>query len=396
MKIKLFKLYNQIKHYEWGSMDLIPQFTGMENKDMRPCAEMWMGTHLSPSQVLLDGKMVSLAQAIGRELPFILKLLAVEKPLSIQAHPNKAQAQEGFERENRAGIPIDAHERNYKDANHKPEIICALSAFTMMAGFREPGNIYISMKEFMTEAPQLKEIITPLLSALESDSLAIFLNSLFKISRSELEYLSALISALIIEKKISETENLSAEQLRLMKNFAAQYPADAAVLSPLYLNIVTIQKGQAVFIPDGILHSYVHGFGIELMSSSDNVLRGGLTPKYIDIVELMKILKFSAYMPKVLSPGSGAFCYPSPCDDFTLSFYSGAASSGAYGSGGNNILSKNTNSICLVTEGELNAAGVAFKKGESFFVSSGSEDVVFSGNYAFFAAAAKKEAARTL
>jgi len=174
MGTKLYKLYNPIKHYEWGSMKLIPQFVGMDNKDMRPCAEMWMGTHLSPSQVLIDGKMTSLTQIAGRELPFLFKVLAVEKPLSIQAHPNKEQAREGFDTENKAGIPVEAPGRNYKDTNHKPEIICALSPFTMMAGFRDPGNIYLSLKAFVSAVPQLKDIITPLMRALESDSLAIF------------------------------------------------------------------------------------------------------------------------------------------------------------------------------------------------------------------------------
>jgi len=384
MEIKLFKLYNHIKHYEWGSMDLIPQFTGIENKDMRPCAEMWMGTHLSPSQVEKDGKRISLTQAVGKELPFLFKLLAVEKPLSIQAHPDKEQAREGFERENNANIPIDAHERNYKDKNHKPEIICALTPFTMMAGFREAGNIYLSLKAFMTEAPQLKEIITPLLRALESDSLAIFFNVLFHISKSECEYLASFIR----EREIRETENLSSGQLRLMKKLAEEYPADAAVLSPLYLNILTIQKGQAVYIPAGVLHAYIYGFGVELMASSDNVLRGGLTPKHIDIIELMKILKFSAFVPQVLSPGSGVFCYPSPCDDFSLSSISANGDNG-----GKNILSKNTGFICLVTEGELVITDVTFKKGESFFVFS-DEDIVLSGNYVVFAAAEKDKAAQ--
>jgi mannose-6-phosphate isomerase len=394
MSVKLFKLYNQIKHYEWGSMDLIPQFTGAQNKDMRPCAEMWMGTHLSPSQVQQDGKMISLTQAVGTELPFLFKLLAVEKPLSIQAHPNKTQAREGFDRENNAGIPIDSHERNYKDTNHKPEIICALSPFTMMAGFREAGNIYLSLKAFVSEVPQLKEIITPLMRALESDSIAIFFNVLFHITKSEREYLSAFIT----EREIPGTENLSTEQLGLMKDFAAQYPADAAVLSPLYLNVITIQKGQAVYIPDGILHSYIRGFGIELMSSSDNVLRGGLTPKHIDIVELMKILRFSAYFPNVLSPSSRAFCYSSTNDDFSLSYISGGDDFG--GDGGINTIPKNSGVICLVSEGELRVAGAVFKKGESFFISSESEDIVLNGNYAVFAAAAtaaarKDEGAQT-
>jgi mannose-6-phosphate isomerase len=385
MGINLFKLYNPVKHYEWGSMDLIPKFTGIENKDKRPCAEMWMGTHLSPSQVKQDGKMISLTQAAGRELPFLFKMLAVEKPLSIQAHPNKEQAKEGFERENKAGLPIEAPERNYKDTNHKPEIICALSPFTMMAGFRDPGDIFLSLKAFVSGAPQLKDIITPLMRALGSDSIAIFFNVLFHITKSEREYLGAFIK----NNEIHETENLSSVRISLMKKFTAEYPADAAVLSPLYLNIITIKKGQAVYIPDGILHAYIHGFGLELMASSDNVLRGGLTPKHINIVELMKIVKFAAFTPKILSPGSRAFCYPSPCDDFTLSFMSDEGDNGDEDDGGKNMLIKNSSYLCIVTEGKLEIAGKSFKKGESFYVSSDSEDIVLSGNYSVFAAAEK-------
>jgi len=384
MGIKLFKLYNPIKHYEWGSMDLLPRFIGIENKDKRPYAEMWMGTHLSPSQVQKDGKMTSLTQAAGTELPFLFKVLAVEKPLSIQAHPDKEQAKEGFERENKAGIPIDAPERNYKDTNHKPEIICALSPFTMMAGFRDAGNIYLSLKAFVSGANQLKDIITPLTRSLESDSIAIFFNVLFHITESEREYLCDFIK----NNEIRETENLSSEQITLMKKFCVEYPSDAAVLSPLYLNILTIQKGQAVYIPAGILHAYVQGFGIELMASSDNVLRGGLTSKHINIVELMKILKFTAFTPKILSPGAGAFCYPSPCDDFILSFMSDDNNGG-----GKNILSNNTSFICLVTEGELNIEGAVFKKGESFFISSDNEDIELTGNYSVFTAAEKVKTA---
>jgi mannose-6-phosphate isomerase len=191
---------------------------------------------------------------------------------------------------------------------------------------------------------------------------------------------------------MNEIENLSSEQIQLMKKFTKEYPADAAVLSPLYLNVITIQEGQAVYIPDGILHSYIHGFGIELMASSDNVLRGGLTHKHINIVELMKIVKFSAYNPRILSPGTVAFCYPSPCDDFILSFMNGVGD--ADGSC-QNILSGNSCHICLVTEGELLVAGNTFKKGESFFVSSDSEDIVLSGNYSVFAAAEKIKAAKS-
>ncbi|MDR1837736.1 MAG: mannose-6-phosphate isomerase, class I [Treponema sp.] len=376
----IYKLRNQIKHYEWGSPHLIPEFLGLENGSTNagakiPYAEMWMGTHTgAPSQAEIGGKLVNLSELSGG-LPFLFKLIAVEKPLSIQAHPNKEKAAEGFRQEEEAGLAIRAPTRNFKDTNHKPEMLCALSPFTLMAGFREFADIEKSLEDFLALLPQFKEIISPLFRALNTGSLAVFFRILFNLSKLEREYLSSMIS----EKEAGDV--MAPQQWNLIKYFAAQYPEDPAILSPLYLNLITLQAGQVVFIPDGILHAYISGFGIELMANSDNVLRGGLTPKYIDIPKLMSILNFFPFMPPVFSPDSTSrFRYPVQCEDFSLSFLC---------SGGEKNIIENGPAICIVTEGEVLANGIKYKKGESFFISrsSGTEPVVLDGNYFLFAAA---------
>jgi len=319
---KIYKLSNQIKHYEWGSPSFIPRLLNIENDGNEPYAEMWMGTHKSaPSKVIDNGNAVNLEDIAG-ELPFLFKLIAVEKPLSIQVHPNKQQAMEGYERENKAGIPIDAPSRNYKDPNKKSEIICAVTPFTLMAGFKEPEMIIASLGDF------------------------------------------------------------SPEQEKLIKNLESQYPNDGAIYAPLYFNIVTLEPFQAVYIPCGVPHSYISGFGIELMDSSDNVLRGGLTGKHVDIDELMKILKPDPFLPEVITPDSNSRFYY-PCsgtigDDFSLSLIRGRAQTLE--------INQTENAICVVTEGELNIDNMSFKKGESFFISGGESQLKLEGTFSLFTA----------
>ena len=374
MTASLYRLYNQIKYYEWGSPELIPQFLDIENKEGIPFAEMWMGTHSgAPSQVQSGESLISLSQLIGAPLPFLFKLLAAEKPLSIQAHPNPAQATEGFNREEKSGIALDDSRRNYRDSNHKPEILCAISPFTVMAGFREPAEIKNALEAFLTAAP-LREAFSPLLRSLETGSLSVFFRSLYELSKQQREN----ICAFLLENVtcVSIRQNL----WKLMRDFAAEYPEDAAVLSPLYLNVFTLEPRQAVFIPAGVLHSYISGFGVELMASSDNVLRGGLTPKYVDIPELVNILDFNPFMPPVFSPDSKSFFrYPSPCKEFSLSLISGG--------GEKKVFPESGPAICLVSEGEIHAGSETFKKGESFFVpKTENTSLVFGGNYSLFAA----------
>jgi mannose-6-phosphate isomerase len=378
MRTNVYKLYNQIKHYEWGSNELIPQFLNLENRKGIPYAEMWMGTHIgAPSQVELDGKQVNLAEISG-ELPFLFKLIAVQKPLSIQAHPNKTQAEEGFYREEKQGLSLNAPVRNYKDTNHKPEIICAISPFQLMAGFREPYGIEKALEEFLLIAPPLKEMLSRLLRALVSGSISDFFHTLCNFSSVEHE----LLCAFILEKGPDESGGaILSEQWKLMKNFAAQYPGDKAVISPLYLNLIALQPGQAVFIPSGTLHAYLNGFGVELMTSSDNVLRGGLTSKHIDTGELINILYFKPFVPRIITPAAGEkwFCYKTPCAEFSLALMSGSGEEKAFPG--------NSPAVCIVTEGEMSAGSEMFKKGESFFISQGSDPLLFGGNYSLFAAA---------
>jgi len=379
MENKLYKLQNQIKHYEWGSKKLIPEFLNIENTKELPYAEMWMGTHnLSLSQTEADGRTVDLTEISG-ELPFLFKLLAVEQPLSIQAHPNKEQAEEGFNREESRGLSIKNPTRNYKDRNHKPEITCAITPFTLMAGFREPYRISVSLEELILIAPQLKEIILPLMRALDADSLSSFFRVLYGYSRIQREYLCT-----FIREKNDQTEaeqgSISSEQWKLMKNFASKYPGDPAIISPLFLNLLTLNPGQAVFIPSGVLHAYLNGFGVELMAASDNVLRGGLTPKHVDSGELMNILHFVPFIPQIITPPHSAFwfSYDTPSKDFLLSVMRG--------SGGEAVFPHKEHAICIVTEGELSVENEVFKKGESFYSPSTDSARFFSGNYSLFAA----------
>ena len=373
----IYKLINSIKHYEWGSARWIPQLLDIENNNpAAPYAEMWMGTHAgSPSRTKIDDKPVNLTEVSG-DIPFLLKLLGVEKPLSIQAHPDKAHAQEGCAREESLGIAMDDPARNYKDPNHKPEIICALSPFTLMAGFREPHIIRRSFEELLTEAPQLKGIISQLLLSLETDSLSSFFAVLFKFSEEDKVYLSGFIN-----KKDTEKTGgvISSRQWELMKKFTELYPLETAVLAPLYLNVITLQPYQAVYVPDGMLHAYISGFGLELMTSSDNVLRGGLTNKHIDIDELFKILKFIPFMPDIiLHDASDFFNYPAPCREFFLA--------NIRGSGSREIIKGNGSAVCIVTEGELETEGIKIKKGESFYIPKDTEKLMLKGNYSLFAA----------
>jgi len=374
---EVYKLFSQIKHYEWGSPSLLPQFLHLENNEGSPCAEMWMGTHSgAPSLVKYDEKLISLSEISG-ELPFLFKLLGVEKPLSVQAHPNKEQAEKGFQRENKAGVALASPRRNYKDANHKPEVLCALSDFTLMAGFRKTEEIYASVETFLPMAPALNDAFSSMLRALESGSLSAFFGVLFGLSNIERRYLCVLFS----EKEEIETGAFSQAQWELVKRLAVLYPEDPAIMSPIYLNHITLQSGQAIFIPAGVLHSYLGGFGIELMASSDNVLRGGLTRKYTDIQELTNILDFNPYMPPVCTPDSSPwFCYKMPCDEFFLALMRG--------DGTDNVFPVREASICIVSEGELTAGGMKFKKGESFFIpqNKDGELLSFSGKYSLFTA----------
>ena len=412
---ELFKLHNQVKHYEWGSPEWIPQILGAAHDETLPWAELWMGSHPgAPSLVSVEGVDISLGELVAGdpryylgepaakqygELPFLFKLLAAEKPLSIQAHPSLAQAREGFERENNAGLAIDAPNRNYRDANHKPEIICALGNFSGLCGFREPDEIRRLLTAFVTlpGAAALREGFAPLFTALQttkapetdgvSSALRNFLAALFALSAETRETLTACM--LDTPEAAADDAGISFVLWRLMRGFAELYPGDPALIAPLYLNPFSLKPGEAVFLRAGVPHAYVYGLGIELMANSDNVLRGGLTAKHVDIGELTRVLDFSPCQPEILAPppgGSARFTYPAPCDEFALSVYD------SFGRETEMAFAESGPAICVVVAGEALLAGsrdtLSLKRGESAFIPAGAaKPVRLRGECTLYAAA---------
>ena len=370
---EIYRLCNKIKHYKWGSDYLIPRFLGIENDTGEPYAEMWMGTHKSaPSRVKTSDELKELTDISG-ELPFLFKLIAIEKPLSIQAHPDRKQAFLGFRKEEESMLSVNDPARNYKDLNHKMEIICAIEPITLMAGFMEPCKILKSFEELVSLCPLLNEIITPLISVLKNGSISGFFNILFNISGTEMESLCSFIREKDENIKGSFILN---EQWKLIKKFSDLYPNDPAILSPLFINLINLKPGQAVYIPSGVLHAYISGFGVEVMTSSDNVLRGGLTAKHIDTGELMNILQFIPFYPDIITPSSAQKCffYNTPCKEFLFAYMRGSQ-----------VFEGSGPAICLVTEGELEINSFVFKKGESFFIPENSSPFTFTGDFSLYA-----------
>jgi len=327
---RIRRLQNSVMPYAWGSRTAIADLTGRPVPSPQPEAELWMGAHpKAPSQVICDGHTVSLrdwiAQApeailgenvirrFGNQLPFLFKVLAAAEPLSIQAHPNMAQARTGYERENRAGIPLDAPQRNYRDGNHKPEILCALTEFWGVNGFRAIDDLRRQLKRYCP------------------DTLALFFDEL---DRTRPEKTLRHLFARMLELQGQTKKNTIAEALdragtawpedpisRWVLKLSKAYPGDIGILAPIILNLVGLAPGQAMYLPAGQLHAYLEGVGIELMANSDNVLRGGLTPKHIDRDELMEVLCFQSSDPGVMraQPSSPTeACFLTSAAEFAL------------------------------------------------------------------------------
>jgi mannose-6-phosphate isomerase len=326
----VYLLENPVQGYAWGSRTAIADLLGRPAPSAAPEAELWIGAHpRAPSRVVSPPGLGTLDAVIqddpvavlgpgvcdrfGNELPFLLKVLAAEEPLSIQAHPSQEQARRGWARENAEGIPVDAPHRNYRDPNHKPELLAALSAFTALKAFRPPAEIVRGLE------PVLRPELAPELGRLAREESPAALRSLF-----------ARLMTLDPEEKAPVLKRATAEALRRRRDDPAwewvarlmtRYPSDVSALGPLYLNLVTLGPGEALFLPAGELHAYLHGTALEVMANSDNVLRGGLTPKHVDVPELLATLAFDGRSPEVLRPqeaGPGEWAYRTPAREFEL------------------------------------------------------------------------------
>jgi len=311
----MFLLSNPVKKYQWGHPSLIPDFLGIANPDGGPVAEVWMGTHPGgASKVQTPAGLRDLQSVQPAGLPFLLKLLAAKQALSIQAHPDLEQARAGFQRENEQGLALDDPKRNYKDPNHKPEVLVALDApFWGLAGFREPFEISADLATLGGLAPGPVPLLDELCAALAQGGLKALTRALMNADRMAWKDQEPLLASAFAHWKALP----AAWYPRLTRDF----PGDPSVLFLVILNLFRLQPGEALFTPAGCLHAYLEGFALELMATSDNVLRGGLTPKPVDRQELEHIVVFAASRPQILTPvasPAGEEILTPPVPDFQL------------------------------------------------------------------------------
>ncbi|GAA4306505.1 mannose-6-phosphate isomerase, class I [Compostibacter hankyongensis] len=331
----IFSLEGKVQHYAWGGYTFIPQLLGRENPEHEPWAEYWMGAHdKAPSEITgRDGGPVPLNRAIadaperflGTEtarrfgrLPYLFKVLDVQQMLSIQVHPTKAEAEAGFARENAAGIAPDAPERNYKDDNHKPEVMVALSRFWLLHGFKPEA----ALRRTLTETPEL----TDLLPVFEAGGYRELYREVMEWSQQEVSRrLQPLLERVLPRYKAQELSRRHPDfwAARAVEcGISSREIPDRGIFSIYFFNIVQLEPGEAIFQAAGIPHAYLEGQNMELMANSDNVLRGGLTPKHVDVPELLKHTRFEAVTPAVLTGAAGApgeQVYACPVPDFTIS-----------------------------------------------------------------------------
>ncbi len=305
-----------VQQYPWGSPVHIPRLLGLENPEQTPYAELWMGTHPGGmSMVELGGVRKSLRACIeddpgywigmGDDISFLFKLLAAAAPLSIQCHPDAGQARRGFAREEQEGIPRDAPNRTYRDAQHKPEILCALSPFRAMCGLRSDAELHKLASPF------------PMLRDLARDGCVSFVRRLFCSPKG---FRQRLLQEFV--QLLSVIEDDDHGIYALAREFSQRFGLDIGIASPIYLQVLDLSPGEAIFLSPGNLHAYISGFAVELMANSDNVIRGGLTKKHIDVRELLEV--FSIDQQPVVpftacrSAGDPRPAFPAAADDFLL------------------------------------------------------------------------------
>ncbi len=374
MKNYLFKLENVIQPYAWGSKNYLSDLFNIANPDKEPQAELWMGVHQNGcsknaesgellSDFVNNHKMECLGGNILAKfdnLPFLFKVLAADEPLSIQVHPNLAKAQLGFEKENNLQIDIKSPYRNYKDPNHKPELIYALTDFEAMNGFRDFSQILsfflsLDIEPLAGEVQAFKENQTP-------KGLEIFFSSILNL---EGDRKSNVIDRLLTKCDQTFTDNDLNQAVKYIKVFTKYYQNDIGFFAPLFLHIVHLQKGQAMFLYAGRPHAYIKGCGLEIMANSDNVLRGGLTPKHIDVPELLDNTDFiPVKYADITMEIDENNVFQTPVDDFKLAILDVK----------NEVQKQEiqTAQIIFCIEGEVvissEQKSVVLKKGESAFV----------------------------
>ncbi|TCC01063.1 mannose-6-phosphate isomerase [Kosakonia quasisacchari] len=378
------KLINSVQNYAWGSKTALTDLYGIANPDNLPMAELWMGAHPKSSSKVQDasGQTRALREVIDQdktrllgsavanrfgELPFLFKVLCADQPLSIQVHPNKKNSEMGFAKENAAGIPLDAAERNYKDPNHKPELVFALTPFLAMNAFREFSDIVSLLQPVAGAHPAIAHFLQAPGAERLSELFAALLNMQ---GEEKSRALAVLKSAL---------GNHSGEPWQTIRLISEFYPDDSGLFSPLLLNVVKLNPGEAMFLFAETPHAYLQGVALEVMANSDNVLRAGLTPKYIDIPELVANVKFTPKPANELltqpTQHGAELDFPIPVDDFAFSLHDLSTSESQ--------LAQQSAAIVFCVEGEavLSKASqqLVLKAGESAFIAADESPVGVRG-----------------
>jgi mannose-6-phosphate isomerase len=372
---RIFKLKGVVQHYSWGGYHFIPQLLNIENKDGKPYAEYWMGAHHNHPALLMNDSEIRLndfiaghvSEVLGKtvadkfsSLPYLFKVLDVRQMLSIQVHPSKQSAEKAFEEENEKGIPVTAPNRNYKDRNHKPELMVALSDFWLLHGLKSESD-FLNILEKKKELFFLKELFQ-----------AKGYKGLYEeVMMMEQEKVNEVLHPLV-QKIISLYNNASLQKddedfwaARAAIDFCENDNYDRGIFSIYLFNLVHLKKGEAIFQAAGLPHAYLEGQNVEIMANSDNVLRAGLTDKHIDVPELLKHVKFEPTLPKILNPSSKHRIFSSPAKEFEMQQY-------CLQEGEEVNISTATAETFLVLDGSLRAKvfnkEIEFGKGECFFV----------------------------
>ncbi|WP_074013235.1 mannose-6-phosphate isomerase [Candidatus Sodalis sp. SoCistrobi] len=379
------KMINTLQHYAWGSKDALTRLYGIANPDGRPMAELWMGAHPKSSSRVVDdqGDEITLRSLIARdpagmlgravadrfgELPFLFKVLCADEPLSIQVHPSLEAAKIGFAKENQAGIALDAPNRNYKDANHKPELVFALTPFQAMNGFRTLSSIVSLLQPVAGAHPA----IAAFLAHPDEQHLAQLFGDLLSMTGEQKSRALDILTVTLAHQH--------GEPWDTVRMIADVYPDDSGLFSPLLLNVITLQPGQAMFLFAQTPHAYLKGVALEVMANSDNVLRAGLTPKYIDVPELLANVQFVAKPENTLltvpEAQEGALFFPIPVDDFAFSLH--ALTPAPRG------LAQDSAAIVFCVDGQATVDGagrqITLQPGESVFIAANESPIKVSGS----------------
>lgn len=380
---KIFKLKGKVQHYAWGGYDYIPAWLGISNTEHKPYAEYWMGAHPSASSVLLsDESELVLNDAIkqnpGRyigsrvfdafgELPYLFKILDVKDMLSIQVHPSKTEAAKGYDAEEAAGVALTAANRNYKDRNHKPEVMVALSEFWLLHGFLEEDTLLNTL----TTVPEFEGFDT----IFRLDGYKGLYKYVMELPQEEVNHL---LKPLIEREIAARHANALTKHhpgwwaSKLFDGIDQPQDIDRGVFSIYFFNIVKALPGEAIFQGAGIPHAYLEGQNVELMANSDNVLRGGLTPKHVDVPELLKHTIFEGTTVNILrgeKQDEGEIVYHCPVPDFGIAKIAISAGQGVRGTA-------SSLEIIVIMEGILQVAGtntVHARKGEAIAILPGEQ-----------------------